>query len=94
MIYDEVHLLPAPVFKLTAELQARRGRLLDLPHPGLRPGHIFSVWPIMTRAYEELFGIVEAWAAKDSPRVVTYRDQLATHRLRNRSAIGPSNACR
>ena len=39
---------------------------------------IFSVWPIMTRAYEELFGIVEAWAAKGSPRVVTYRDQLAT----------------
>ena len=24
IIYDEVHLLPAPVFKLTAELQARR----------------------------------------------------------------------
>jgi DNA excision repair protein ERCC-3 len=24
VIYDEVHLLPAPVFKLTAELQARR----------------------------------------------------------------------
>ncbi|HTN86442.1 MAG TPA: hypothetical protein VL242_22230, partial [Sorangium sp.] len=24
IVYDEVHLLPAPVFKLTAELQARR----------------------------------------------------------------------
>jgi hypothetical protein len=39
---------------------------------------IFSVWPIMTRAYEELFGIVEAWAAKGSPRVVAYRNQLAS----------------
>ncbi|HAJ17140.1 MAG TPA: helicase, partial [Microbacterium sp.] len=24
IVYDEVHLLPAPVFKLTADLQARR----------------------------------------------------------------------
>ncbi len=24
IIYDEVHLLPAPVFRITAELQARR----------------------------------------------------------------------
>ena len=38
---------------------------------------LFSVWPIMTRAYEELFGIVDAWAAKGSPRVVAYKDQLA-----------------
>ena len=24
MVYDEVHLLPAPIFRVTAELQARR----------------------------------------------------------------------
>jgi len=24
IIYDEVHLLPAPIFRITAELQARR----------------------------------------------------------------------
>jgi DNA excision repair protein ERCC-3 len=30
IIYDEVHLLPAPVFRVTAGLQARR-RLLHLP---------------------------------------------------------------
>ena len=25
IIYDEVHLLPAPVFRVTAQIQARRG---------------------------------------------------------------------
>jgi hypothetical protein len=38
---------------------------------------IFSMWPIMTRAYEALFGILDAWAAKGSPKVIAYRDQLA-----------------
>ena len=38
---------------------------------------VFSVWPIMTRTYEDLFGIVEAWAATGSPKVAAYRDQLA-----------------
>jgi DNA excision repair protein ERCC-3 len=25
VVYDEVHLLPAPVFRMTADLQSRRG---------------------------------------------------------------------
>jgi hypothetical protein len=37
---------------------------------------IFSVWPVMTRSYEALFGIVDAWAAKGSAKVMAYRDQL------------------
>jgi DNA excision repair protein ERCC-3 len=33
IIYDEVHLLPAPIFKMTADLQARR-RLRPDSDPG------------------------------------------------------------
>ncbi len=45
VIYDEVHLLPAPVFKLTAELQARRrlGRTATLVREGGREGDVFSL---------------------------------------------------
>jgi DNA excision repair protein ERCC-3 len=41
VIYDEVHLLPAPVFKLTAELQARRR--LGLTATLVREGDVFSL---------------------------------------------------
>ena len=45
MIYDEVHLLPAPVFKLTAELQARRrlGLTATLVREDGREGDVFSL---------------------------------------------------
>ncbi len=35
IVYDEVHLLPAPIFRMTADLQARR-RLGLTAHPGAR----------------------------------------------------------
>ncbi|GAA2926734.1 hypothetical protein GCM10020221_23330 [Streptomyces thioluteus] len=39
VVYDEVHLLPAPVFKFTADLQARRRPRADRdPRPGGRAG--------------------------------------------------------
>ncbi len=39
VIYDEVHLLPAPVFRMTADLQSRRRLGSDRdPGPGGRPG--------------------------------------------------------
>lgn len=45
IIYDEVHLLPAPVFKLTAELQARRrlGLTATLVREDGREGDVFSL---------------------------------------------------
>ncbi|QPZ37359.1 DNA repair helicase XPB [Paramicrobacterium chengjingii] len=45
VIYDEVHLLPAPVFKLTADLQARRrlGLTATLVREDGRAGDVFSL---------------------------------------------------
>ncbi|CAG7844059.1 hypothetical protein USB125703_00280 [Pseudoclavibacter triregionum] len=45
IVYDEVHLLPAPVFKLTAELQARRrlGLTATLVREDCREGDVFSL---------------------------------------------------
>jgi len=45
VIYDEVHLLPAPVFKLTAELQARRrlGLTATLVREDGREGDVFTL---------------------------------------------------
>ncbi|MBD8533686.1 DNA repair helicase XPB [Plantibacter sp. CFBP 13570] len=45
VVYDEVHLLPAPVFKLTAELQARRrlGLTATLIREDGREGDVFSL---------------------------------------------------
>lgn len=45
IIYDEVHLLPAPVFKLTAELQSKRrlGLTATLVREDNREGDVFSL---------------------------------------------------
>jgi DNA excision repair protein ERCC-3 len=45
IVYDEVHLLPAPIFKLTADLQARRrlGLTATLVREDGREGEVFSL---------------------------------------------------
>lgn len=45
VVYDEVHLLPAPVFRLTAELQARRrlGLTATLVREDGREGQVFAL---------------------------------------------------
>ena len=45
IIYDEVHLLPAPVFRITAEIQARRrlGLTATLVREDGREGEVFSL---------------------------------------------------
>ena len=45
MIYDEVHLLPAPVFRMTADLQSRRrlGLTATLVREDGREGDVFSL---------------------------------------------------
>src|SRR5437763_17092467 len=45
IIYDEVHLLPAPVFRVTAQIQARRrlGLTATLIREDGREGDVFSL---------------------------------------------------
>lgn len=52
IVYDEVHLLPAPVFRITAELQARRrlGLTATLVREDGRQGEVFSL--IGPKVYE------------------------------------------
>ncbi|MFM2321473.1 MAG: hypothetical protein RL612_620, partial [Actinomycetota bacterium] len=45
VVYDEVHLLPAPIFKMTAELQAKRrlGLTATLVREDGKEGDVFSL---------------------------------------------------
>ncbi|QIK62967.1 DEAD/DEAH box helicase [Leucobacter viscericola] len=60
IVYDEVHLLPAPVFKLTAELQARRrlGLTATLVREDGREGDVFSL--IGPKRYDAAWKDIEA----------------------------------
>ena len=60
IVYDEVHLLPAPVFKLTAELQARRriGLTAPLVREDGREGDVFSL--IGPKRYDAAWKDIEA----------------------------------
>lgn len=60
IVYDEVHLLPAPVFKLTAELQARRriGLTATLLREDGREGDVFSL--IGPKRYDAPWKDIEA----------------------------------
>ncbi len=72
VIYDEVHLLPAPVFRLTAELQARRrlGLTATLVREDGRQGDVFSL--IGPKLYEAPWRELEAqgWLATVSCREI------------------------
>jgi DNA excision repair protein ERCC-3 len=60
IVYDEVHLLPAPVFKLTADLQARRrlGLTATLVREDGREGDVFSL--IGPKRYDAPWKEIEA----------------------------------
>ncbi|OMH24560.1 helicase [Tersicoccus phoenicis] len=60
IIYDEVHLLPAPMFKLTADLQARRrlGLTATLVREDGREGEVFSL--IGPKRYDAPWKDIEA----------------------------------
>ncbi|MCR2604969.1 hypothetical protein NSP26_24250, partial [Salmonella enterica] len=60
IIYDEVHLLPAPVFKLTADLQARRrlGLTATLVREDGRESDVFSL--IGPKRYDAPWKDIEA----------------------------------
>lgn len=65
VIYDEVHLLPAPVFRMTADLQARRrlGLTATLVREDGREGDVFSL--IGPKRYDAPWKDIEAqgWIA-------------------------------
>jgi DNA excision repair protein ERCC-3 len=60
VIYDEVHLLPAPIFKMTAELQAKRrlGLTATLVREDGREGDVFSL--IGPKRFDALWKDIEA----------------------------------
>jgi len=60
VVYDEVHLLPAPIFKLTAELQARRrlGLTATLVREDGKEGDVFSL--IGPKRYDAPWKDIEA----------------------------------
>lgn len=66
IIYDEVHLLPAPVFRLTAEVQARRrlGLTATLIREDGREGDVFAL--IGPKRYDQPWKTLEAqgWIAE------------------------------
>ena len=60
IVYDEVHLLPAPVFRMTADLQARRrlGLTATLVREDSREGEVFSL--IGPKRYDAPWKDIEA----------------------------------
>ena len=64
-MYDEVHLLPAPIFRMTADLQARRrlGLTATLVREDGREGDVFSL--IGPKRYDAPWKDIEAqgWIA-------------------------------
>jgi hypothetical protein len=60
IIYDEVHLLPAPIFRMTADLQARRrlGLTATLVREDGREGEVFSL--IGPKRYDAPWKDIEA----------------------------------
>src|SRR5207237_4580553 len=65
IIYDEVHLLPAPVFRITSEIQARRrlGLTATLVREDGREGDVFSL--IGPKRYDVPWKVLEeqGWIA-------------------------------
>src|SRR3954463_3475636 len=65
IVYDEVHLLPAPIFRMTADLQARRriGLTATLVREDGREGYVFSL--IGPKRYDAPWKDIEAqgWIA-------------------------------
>jgi DNA excision repair protein ERCC-3 len=96
IIYDEVHLLPAPVFRLTAEIQARRrlGLTATLVREDKREDDVFSL--IGPKRYDVPWKVLEeqGWIATaactevrvDLPEDLRLTYALATPRRRVRIA--------
>ncbi|MFU0804727.1 MAG: DNA helicase [Pseudoclavibacter caeni] len=77
IVYDEVHLLPAPVFKLTAELQARRrlGLTATLVREDGRESDVFSL--IGPKRYEAPWRDIEAQGYISPAECIEVRVRMA-----------------
>lgn len=101
IVYDEVHLLPAPVFKLTAELQARRriGLTATLVREDGREGDVFSL--IGPKRFDAAWKDIEAQGfiapaacfevRVDLPESERYEYSVAEDRERYRIAASASS---
>ena len=91
IVYDEVHLLPAPIFRMTADLQARRriGLTATLIREDGREGDVFSL--IGPKRYDAPWKDIESqgWIAPaDCVEVRVTLPDGETARLRDRGARG------
>jgi len=99
IIYDEVHLLPAPVFRITAEIQARRrlGLTATLVREDGREPDVFSLigpkkYDVPWRVLEEQGWIAEAICTEvrvDMPHEL--RMEYAVAELRHKFRIASEN---
>ena len=78
VVYDEVHLLPAPVFQLTAQLQARRrlGLTATLVREDGREGDVFSL--IGPKRFDVPWKVLEAQGYIAPATCVEIRVELPT----------------
>jgi DNA excision repair protein ERCC-3 len=99
IIYDEVHLLPAPVFRLTAELQARRrlGLTATLVREDGRAGDVFALigpkrYDVPWRELEKSGHIAEATCIElRLPLLAELELAYATADLRERPQVAAVN---
>jgi DNA excision repair protein ERCC-3 len=99
IIYDEVHLLPAPVFRVTAEVQARRrlGLTATLVREDGREGDVFSLigpkkYDVPWRDLEERGWIAEAECVEVRCRMARdVRMRYATATPREKFRIASEN---
>ena len=88
VIYDEVHLLPAPVFQLTAQLQARRrlGLTATLVREDGREGDVFSL--IGPKRFDVPWKDLEAEGYIAPARCIEIRVELPTAERLEYAAAG------
>jgi DNA excision repair protein ERCC-3 len=94
VVYDEVHLLPAPIFRLTADLQARRrlGLTATLVREDGREGDVFSL--IGPKRYDAPWKDIEAQGWIAPADCVEVRVTLTEHERFAYSTLEPDERYR
>jgi DNA excision repair protein ERCC-3 len=94
IVYDEVHLLPAPIFRLTADLQARRriGLTATLVREDGREGDVFSL--IGPKRYDAPWKDIESQGWIAPADCVEVRVTLTEHERLAYSTLEPDERYR